>query len=129
MIQILRFSFNPPEIGDKDIYEYMCTDFINGVRECFKNGGFIQTYSDGDEKGGTFLVAYKKRLFKIQNDFQVGETMNGFDACGVAADFALGVMYTLEKEDLTTEEKLMRALDAASFLSVGVKPPFVFVST
>lgn len=41
MIQLLRFSFKPPEIKLKDIYEYMCTDFINVVRNCFKDGGYI----------------------------------------------------------------------------------------
>lgn len=45
MIQLLRFTFKPPEIGEKDIYEYMCTDFIDEVRECFKRGGYSQHYS------------------------------------------------------------------------------------
>ena len=129
MIQLLRFSFTPPEIGDKDIYEYMCTDFINTVRECFKNGGYLQKHTDGDEKGGTFLVAYKNRLFKVENDFQVCETINGFDSCGCGEDFALGVLFTLEKEELTTEQKLTKALEAAEFLSTGVSSPFVLIGT
>jgi ATP-dependent protease HslVU (ClpYQ) peptidase subunit len=129
MIQLLRFSFKPTEIGDKDVYEYMCTDFINGVRKCFKTGGYLQKYTDGDEKGGTFLVAYKNRLFKVEDDFQVGETINGFDSCGCGQDFALGAMFALEKEELTTEQKLTKALEAAGFLSTGVRSPFVIIST
>ncbi|HZK68569.1 MAG TPA: hypothetical protein VFC36_03120, partial [Paludibacter sp.] len=69
MIQLLRFSLSLPEVT-KDIYEYMCTDFINEVRKCFKDGGYLQKYTNGDEKGGSFLVAYKNRLFKIEDDFQ-----------------------------------------------------------
>ena len=64
MKQLLRFSLQLPEINSKDIFEYMCTDFVNTIRECFKNGGFLQKDSDGDEKGGTFLVGYKNRLFQ-----------------------------------------------------------------
>lgn len=129
MIQLLRFSFHPPEIGDKDIYEYMCTYFINTVRECFKNGGYLQKYTDGDEKGGTFLVAYKNRLFKVENDFQVGETICGFDSCGCGQDFALGVLFSLQKEELTTAQKLTKALEAAEYLSTGVASPFVLIGT
>ena len=37
MIQLLRFSFKPRKVYDKDIYEYMCTDFpINGVENVLK---------------------------------------------------------------------------------------------
>ena len=43
MGQILRFNFNPlkyvPEIHN-DEYEYMCTDFIDEVRVCFREGGY-----------------------------------------------------------------------------------------
>jgi ATP-dependent protease HslVU (ClpYQ) peptidase subunit len=129
MIQLLRFSFKPPEIKNKDIYEYMCTDFINSVRDCFKKGGYIQTYSDGDEKGGTFLVAYKDRLFKIENDFQVGENINGIDACGSGQNFALGALFSLTNYKLSAEEKIIKALEAAEFLSMGVSRPFVLINT
>lgn len=129
MIQLLRFSFKPPEIKSKDIYEYMCTDFINAVRNCFKDGGYLQKYTDGDEKGGTFLVAYKNRLFKIENDFQVGESSNGFDSVGCGADFALGALFAISKNELSASEKVLSALKTASFLSEGVREPFVLNAT
>lgn len=129
MIQLLRFSFKPPEIKSKNIYEYMCTDFINAVRECFKNGGYLQKYSDGDEKGGTFLVAYKNRLFRIENDFQVAESLNGIDAVGCGANYALGSLYILTKQNLTPKEKVLKSLETASFFSAGVSKPFVINGT
>lgn len=129
MIQLLRFSFVPPEIGFKDIYEYMCTDFINAVRSCFKDGGYLQKYIDGDEKGGTFLVAYKDRLFNIGDDFQVAENLNGIDAVGCGADFALGSLYTLSNQNISTESKVIKALEAAEFLALGVCRPFVLLNT
>lgn len=129
MIQLLRFSFKAPEIKSKNIYEYMCTDFINAVRECFKNGGYLQRYSDGDEKGGTFLVAYKNRLFRIENDFQVAESLNGIDAVGCGADYALGSLHILSRQNLTPKEKVLKSLETASFFSAGVSKPFVINGT
>lgn len=129
MIQLLRFSFKPPEIKHKDIYEYMCTDFINEVRECFKNGGYLQKYTDGDEKGGSFLVGYKNRLFSIGDDFQVGENLNGMDACGCGKDFALGALLALRNTDTQINKRVTIAIGAAEFLSEGISKPFVLVST
>lgn len=129
MIQLLRFSFKPPEIKTKNIYEYMCTDFINAVRECFKDGGYLQKYSDGDEKGGTFLVAYKNRLFRIEDDFQVSESLNGIDAIGCGADYALGSLHILLKQNLTPKEKVLKSLETASLFSAGVSKPFVINGT
>lgn len=129
MIQLLRFSFTPPEIKHKDIFEYMCTDFINEVRECFKNGGYLQRESDGDERGGFFLVGYKNRLFRIEHDFQVGENLNGIDSCGCGGDFALGALIALQHTSLLPNKKALIALEASAFLSQGVSKPFILIST
>ncbi len=129
MIQLLRFSFIPPEVNNKDIYEYMCTDFINAVRKCFKTGGYLQKYTDGDEKGGTFLIAYKNRLFKVENDFQVAENLNGINSCGCGMDFALGALHAMSKQKISTEQKVLNALESAEFLSTAVRRPFVLIST
>ena len=129
MIQLLRFSFKPPEISSKDIYEYMCTDFINAVRVCFKDGGYLQKCTDGDEKGGFFLVAYRDRLFKIEADFQVSENLNGIDAVGCGADFALGALHSISDHSISTEDRILKALEAAEFLALGVCKPFVIHTT
>lgn len=127
MIQLLRFSFKPPKVYDKEVYEYMCTDFINGVRKCFEEGGYLQKYSDGDEKGGTFLVAYEDRLFKIEGDFQVGEATQGYASCGCGESFALGSIYnTVEKNP---KKIVLDALKCAENFSGGVRRPFITYST
>jgi len=122
MIQLLQFSFTPPKVYDKDIYEYMCTDFINTVINCFKEGGYLQKYSDGDEKGGTFLVAYKDRLFKVSDDFQVGEATQGYDACGCGDSYALGSIFNTNKTNANTI--VLEALKTAEYFSGGVCEPF-----
>ena len=127
MIQLLRFSFNPPKVYDKDIFDYMCTDFISAVRECFRDGGYLQKFQSGDEKGGIFLVAYKDRLFKIENDFQVAETLRGYDACGCGDYYALGSIYTTAQSD--PEQIVLDALKCAENFSGGVREPFILIST
>ena len=132
MLQILRFKFNPPEIDDKELYEYMCTDFIDSVREVFKENGFEKKYSSGDELGGCFLVGYKDRLFMVEDDFQVSETIRGFDAVGCGATYALGSIYSdNDNVDYITSSrnKVKKSLLAAEFFSSGVRSPFVIIET
>ena len=129
MIQLLRFSFKPPKVTKSDLYEYMCTDFIDEVRKCFQNGGYLQKYKDGDEKGGSFIVGYKNRLFFIEDDFQVGETLNGIASVGCGAPFALGALHSVSTSEKSAKEKVTIALEAAAFYSAGVAKPFYFYTT
>ena len=128
MIQLLRFSFKPPKVHDKDIYEYMCTDFIDAVRSCFKNGGFLEKERES-EVGGFFLVAYKNRLFQIQGDFQVSEQLNGMDSCGCGSAYALGSLRCLAEFSLDPTEIVRKSLESAEFFSAGVSRPFIILST
>ena len=129
MIQLLKFSFKPPIIKTKDIYEFMCTDFINEVRKCFTDGGFLQKGKEGNEQGGVFLVAYKNRLFEINDDFQVGESLNGIASVGCGASYALGAIYSVNKFELSAKEKVLISLEAAQFFSCAVRKPFIIYQT
>lgn len=129
MMQLLRFSLKPPARKGKDIYEYMCTDFISAIRKCFKEGGYLQTEEEGGaDKGGTFLVGYNGSLFKIEGDFQVGENMAEYYAAGSGELYALGSLFTTKNSDMTVKERITIALEAAVDNNGGVKPPFVFES-
>jgi hypothetical protein len=89
MGQILRYSFDVPDHKDKkDMYEYMCTDFIDSVRKAFRNKGY-STVSNNEESGGTFLVGYQGCLFKICGDFQVGMAVDKFSSVGCGFNYAL----------------------------------------
>jgi ATP-dependent protease HslVU (ClpYQ) peptidase subunit len=128
MINLLKFSLNPPKVyHDDDIYKYMCTEFVNAVRNCFKNGGFLKIDSNV-ESGGFFLVGYKDRLFNVQNDYQVGECEKPYDAMGCGEPFALGALDVLPKE-MKPEDKIKKALEIAAYRSGGVRPPFIIEST
>jgi len=125
MIQLLRFSFHPPLIGNKDIYEYMCTDFVNAVRKCFADGGFMSK-ENAVENGGTFLIAHKDRLFCIMDDLQVQENLVGMDACGCGFTYALG---SLSTSTGTMKDRVKKALQVAEQWSAGVGAPFNILET
>jgi ATP-dependent protease HslVU (ClpYQ) peptidase subunit len=128
MIQLLRFSFTPPTYHpDVDLYEYMCTSFINAIRKCFREGGFTEIESSV-ERGGVFLVGYKDRLFEIEGDFQVGESYEDFSSVGCGGKYALGALSAIG-ESLSPEERVKKALEVATHLSGGVRPPYVLETT
>jgi len=127
MLQLLRFSFSPPvKHDDVDIYKYMCTSFVNEIRNCFKSGGYAET-DKGQESGGTFLVAWRDRLFIICDDYQVGEANDNFASCGCGRDYALAALDTIQKinPEMPANEKINMALSIAEYRSGGVRGPFI----
>lgn len=124
MGQLLRYAFVPPPVGE-DLDRYMVVDFINAVRTCFKEGGWLET-NDGIERGGTFLVGYKDRLFAIEGDYQVGINAVGYAACGCGEDFALGSLHSTMGDPKT---RIRKAIRAAEFNSPGVGGPVTILKT
>lgn len=125
MGQLLRYSLTVPEQeSGQDTYAYMVTTFIDAVRNCLKKGGYAKTDND-EESGGTFLVGYKGRLFKVESDYQVGETVDGFDAAGCGASIACGAIYATKGQE--PNRRIKTALEAAERLSAGVRRPFTIL--
>jgi ATP-dependent protease HslVU (ClpYQ) peptidase subunit len=122
MGQVLAHSFSPPKqkVG-QDPYAFMVTDFVDGVRQTLKNAGYARA-KDGEESGGTFLVGHAGRLFAIHDDYQVGETDDGFDAVGSGADVALGALHASMGEP---GDRLRAALAAAERFNAAVRRPFL----
>jgi ATP-dependent protease HslVU (ClpYQ) peptidase subunit len=123
MMQLLHYELQLPayEAG-MDVEAYMVTRFVNAVRDCLKTGGFAQK-EDEKESGGNFLIGYRGRLFEVQDDYQVSEPTNGYEAVGSGAKFALGSLYATPQ--LLPEERIERALQAATYHNAYVKPPYI----
>lgn len=123
MGQLLRFNLSVGEQDPRhDDFQHMATVFIDAVRNALKSGGYARIDS-GAETGGDFLVGYKGRLYKIEADFQVGESMDDFDCVGCGEDYALGSLYATRS--LTASKRITLALEAAAHFSAGVRAPFV----
>lgn len=123
MGQLLRYKFKPPVFRpkEKELYEYMVTDFVDAVRQCFKDGGYAQT-DKGEEAGGCFLVGVSGRIFKIESDYQVGESINPYDATGCGLAYALGALSVTNTVD--PMERVQMALGAAEAFNSAVRGPF-----
>jgi hypothetical protein len=123
MGQLLQYTLNIPVMATSDLHEFMATAFATAVRQCFKDGGFTHI-ENSSETGGTFLVGTQGRLFYIDEDFQIGENIPNYSACGCGADLALGSLYTSAKTEMIPTDRLMIALEAAQEYSAGVRAPF-----
>lgn len=110
----------PQAEGQSDM-AFMVTQFIEAVRVLLKEKGFTKVESN-TEKGGQFLVGYKKQLYSVDSDFQVGHQSEPFDAVGSGAEFALGAMKALEKT--APQRRIRRALEIAAHFNMGVCAPF-----
>ena len=139
MGQLLRYKFEPPKhLFDDDgklidTYKFMATTFIDSVRKCLKDGGYAQKDKD-QEWGGTFLVGYRDRLFIIEDDYQVGESVDKYDTVGCGQQIALGSLDATGMANRfgnfkqSPKERVEIALSAAEKYSAGVRGPFVVLN-
>jgi hypothetical protein len=126
MGQLLRYKFTPPnQLSDKTDMAFMVTDFIDSVRDCFGQNGFGKTSEKTYNEGGTFLVGYKNNLYHIDSDFQVGQTVCGYDSVGCGASIALGSLHSTVGKN--PRDRVRMALEAAAAHSAGVAAPFLII--
>jgi hypothetical protein len=126
MGQLLRYALTIPDHDPRiEIEKYMAVYFIDAVRECLKNRGFAGKKEEREE-GGCFLVGYKGRLFRVDNDYQVGIPADGFAAVGCGDQIAHGALYATTH--LSGRERLEVALRAAERFSAGVRGPWCIES-
>lgn len=127
MGQILMYCELPKlkNKDSKDIFKFMVSKFIPAVRHSMKEGGYSRVNSN-EECGGTFLVGVRGRLFKIESDFQVGESSSYYDTCGCGGNSALASLKTLSiiKSKTTPEERILISLKTAASIHEGVRKPF-----
>ena len=132
MLQLLQYSnglFDELSLSKSQInHEYMVSKFIPNLQKLFSDGGFEKVDS-GVKKSGEFLLGYKDNLFKVQSDYSVLENNTNYNACGCGEDFAMGSLKTTEGMDILPEDKIRKALQAASAFSTGVAPPFIIINT
>ena len=121
MLQLIQYKMTPPSIpDDMDLHEYMVVHFVETLRTTLKEGGFTSIESNV-EKGGTFLVGIRDRLFRIGCDFQVQENVNGIDSVGCGQDYAIGALHA--------GASVEQALEISEKCSCGVKGPFHLLTT
>lgn len=128
MGQVLHHAVKFPKAPiEGDLHRFMCTEWVDAVRESFEKAGFGMKTQSGQEEGGDFLVGVSGRLFHVYPDFNVEEPSDGYAAVGCGAMPALGTLYASK---LKPGPALVRkALSAAEHFSGGVRAPFTVRST
>lgn len=127
MGQILEHSFTPPPLPEEPekLFRCMARDFADALREAFRDKGFASK-SSGQESGGVFLVGVRGRLFRVDNDYHIGEAADGFDAVGCGEAYAKGSLFS--NAYLRPDERIREALQAAAHFSAGVRAPFTVLA-
>lgn len=126
MGQLLEFHLSPPPINEgQEAYNYAVKSLIPAIRLTLSDGGWAGK-NNGRDEGGVFLVGFRGRLFRIDSDFQVGESIAGVESVGCGEAYALGAMHALREAEPMV--RLQAGLDAAALFSAGVAGPFHFVS-
>ncbi len=128
MGQLLKWKFELPKHPSKMGTErYMNTLFVDAVSACFKDNGYAKV-NNNVETGGNFLVAYRGRVFEIDNDYQVGERIGPCSAVGCGEEPAMGAMYAMHRISSAYPYPggsiVTIALQAAASNVGGVGPPF-----
>ena len=120
---LLMYRFQPPEPQTNDVDEYMATDFIDTMRECFKQGGVAQEDNNVESVYAQILVGLMGNLYSIDGDFQVCKNAYGYDAIGTGGMIALGSLYSTKKR--SPQARIQVALEAAQEYMASVRGPFV----
>ncbi len=82
--------------------------------------------SENRETGGNFLVGVEGRIFNIQSDLQIAESVEPYDSVGAGYPYSLGYLY--KNTDGTPKQRVKGALEAAVYFSAAVRPPFHYVT-
>jgi ATP-dependent protease HslVU (ClpYQ) peptidase subunit len=129
MGQLLGHRFKPPiHAESRSVDDYMVVEFIDALRQCMKDAGYA-TKKDEKETSGSFLVAYRGRIFHIDDDYSVGESQYAYDAVGSGTDAALGAFYALTTTTFvywSPEQIVDKALRAAESVNAAVRGPFIY---
>jgi ATP-dependent protease HslVU (ClpYQ) peptidase subunit len=125
MEQLLRYKLKLPDVTT-NIDEYMITDFVEAVRKCFTDGGFSKK-DDEVESGGTFMVAYRNKIYTIYDDYQLAESSLAYQALGAGDGYALGSLYSTPK--MPSMKRVTLALDAAVEFNAWCSKPYTILQT
>jgi len=102
---------------------YLIKRFIPLVRRILREQRFTKVESN-QEEGGVFLVGMMGHVFRVDIDFHVNESLDGYEAIGCGADFALGALWSASNALMDAVPALKEALQAAAHFSAGVVEPF-----
>jgi len=124
---ILKYSFIPPKKTCKDVMEYMCTSFVEGLQNCLKEKGVLHIAEGVKEMDSHILLGYKRRIFLIDCDFQIAESSEPYMVIGSCELITLGALAVLIKTKKSPERKILEALEISGRYDGVIRGPFKIV--
>ena len=129
MGQLLQYALTvPARLPEQSEHGYLCTTFVDAVRDCLRAGGNQIVKDEAAAADGRFLLGYAGALYAVAQDYQVFHSRRGYAACGGGATYALGSLHATAKNP-DPEERIRLALDAASTFSADCGGPFTVIPT
>lgn len=134
----LEITRRPPGMSDD---KYLVQHVVEDIRAAFEAAGFDPMTDNEDDVGsGAVLIGYHGRLWCMDWDYHLGETVDGYIAIGSGADYALGSLHTSSKlwsrteypvrqeHPLDPKPRVLAALQASAHCSQTVRAPFKVLS-
>jgi ATP-dependent protease HslVU (ClpYQ) peptidase subunit len=129
MGQLLRWKFAPEvQSSDATVDQYIHLYFLDEVRRVLEEGKFTSNDKGVEEIAGNFLIGYRKNIYHVESDYQIGQPVANYAACGCGRDLILGSLYTTEKCRAEPKKRIILALEAAEEYSCGVRRPFIIMN-
>lgn len=129
----------PRRARGQDAFEYISTVFIDSIRAALLSAPPPRDTADDDNREDwTLLVGCDGRLFRIGEDWDVGECAVGFMAIGTGGDAATAALHAQDivlanarrsKREFpySAESRVLDALAVAERTTPSVRKPFVVV--
>jgi ATP-dependent protease HslVU (ClpYQ) peptidase subunit len=86
---LLQYDLKIPIQDGTPDREYLVSAVVKEIRSVLHRGGYA-TVNNNTESGGTALLAFKSKLYRLQDDYSLVRDLGGYAACGSGANFALG---------------------------------------
>jgi hypothetical protein len=135
--QVLRYKLGSEEFPlvsptpEEDLQAYMSTTFVEAARAVLEAGGSKISEAGRESIESSFLVGIRGAMFQVFGDFYVQSPYYPYAAAGSGDNNALGVLFALEKTNVTMSpvDRVRLALEAAHEFNAGCRPPFDIVTT
>ena len=115
-----------PAQTDTDDRSFLVNELVTAIRERLISLDAATQTPSGVEFEGEMLVAYRGKLYKMQGNFQLIYSSDGFDTTGSGGTLALGSLMSTKRER-NPRKRVLAALEA-SIANAGCAPPYVIVS-
>lgn len=122
VIDVLAHVFKGPKYRGGSSRKFLVAKFLPAVK------AVLEKYEALDDKGfmeGALLVGLDGALYKVECNFQVIQSLTNYESIGSGSSYAIGSLAATTGDE---QERVLKALEAATRHDAGVFPPYHVVS-